>query len=93
LKIFLKKDENTNNLISDIIKNSYKLFVKNNKENNNNENDEVSENNFFSKMSLFIENQSIGKFSELKINILLRYLLKINYINSFIYKLFHQFYI
>ena len=80
MKIFLKKDENTNNLISDIIKNSYKLFVKNNKENNNNENDEVSENNFFSKMSLFIENQSIGKFSELKIN-------------SFIYKLFHQFYI
>ena len=69
MKIFLKKDENTNNLISDIIKNSYKIFVKNNKENNNNENDEVSENNFFSKMSLFIENQSIGKFSELKINI------------------------
>ena len=33
-------------------------------------------------MSLFIANQSLGKISEIKINLLLRYLLKINYINT-----------
>lgn len=80
--IFKKKDENINNSISDIIKNSYELFVNNNDEKNNEDNNEVSVNNFFSKMSLFIANQSVGKFSEQKINLLLRYLLKINYINN-----------
>ena len=83
--IFKKKDENINESISDIINNSYELFVNNennatidNDENNN----EISVTNFFSKMSLFIANQSMGKFSEMKINLLLRYLLKINYINT-----------
>ena len=80
--IFKKKDENINNSISDIIKNSYELFVNNNDEKNNEDNNEVSVNNFFSKMSLFIANQSVGKFPEQKINLLLRYLLKINYINN-----------
>ena len=37
--------------------------------------------NFFGKMSIFISNHSLGKYSEAKINLFLRYLLKINSIN------------
>ena len=84
--IFKKKDENINESISDIINNSYLLFINNDNNNNTLDNDvnnnEISVTNFFSKMSLFIANQSLGKFSEIKINLLLRYLLKINYINT-----------
>ena len=85
--IFKKKDENINESISDIINNSYELFINNDNNNNNTldndvNNNEISVTNFFSKMSLFIANQSLGKFSEIKINLLLRYLLKINYINT-----------
>ena len=84
--IFKKKDENINESISDIINNSYELFINNDNNNNTLDNDvnnnEISVTNFFSKMSLFIANQSQGKFSEIKINLLLRYLLKINYINT-----------
>ena len=84
--LFKKKDENINESISDIINNSYELFINNDNNNNTLDNDvnnnEISVTNFFSKMSLFITNQSLGKFSEIKINLLLRYLLKINYINT-----------
>ena len=84
--IFKKKDENINESISDIINNSYELFINNDNNNNTLDNDvnnnEISVTNFFSKISLFIANQSLGKFSEIKINLLLRYLLKINYINT-----------
>ena len=84
--IFKKKDENINESISDIINNSYELFINNDNNNNTLDNDvnnnEISVTNFFSKMSLFIANQSLGKISEIKINLLLRYLLKINYINT-----------
>ena len=83
--IFKKKDENINESISDIINNSYELFINNDNNNtldNDVNNNEISVTNFFSKMSLFIANQSLGKFSEIKINLLLRYLLKINYINT-----------
>ena len=84
--IFKKKDENINKSLSDIINNSYELFINNDNNNNTLDNDvnnnEISVTNFFSKMSLFIANQSLGKFSEIKINLLLRYLLKINYINT-----------
>ena len=84
--IFKKKDENINESISNIINNSYELFINNDKNNNTLDNDEsnndISVTNFFSKMSLFITNQGMGKFSEVKINLLLRYLLKINYINT-----------
>ena len=83
--IFKKKDENINESISDIINNSYELFINNDNNNtldNDVNNNEISVTNFFSKISLFIANQSLGKFSEIKINLLLRYLLKINYINT-----------
>ena len=87
--IFKKKDENINESISDIINNSYELFINNDNDNNNNNtldneesNNDISVTNFFSKMSLFITNQSMGKLSEVKINLLLRYLMKINYINT-----------
>ena len=84
--IFKKKDDNINESISDIINNSYDLFINNDNNNNTLENEEnnndISVTNFFSKMSLFIANQSMGKFPEVKINLLLRYLLKINYINT-----------
>ena len=79
-----KKDENINNSISDIIKNSYDLFINNNNEENNNDNNnnEITVNNFFSKISLYLSNQSMGKCYETKINLLLRYLLKINHIST-----------
>ena len=82
--IFKKKDDNINNSISDIIKNSYDLFINTKEENNNNDdnNAELTVNNFFSKISLYISNQSSGKCSEAKINLLLRYLLKINHIST-----------
>ena len=77
--IFKKKDENINTSITNIINNSYELFINNNKEE---ENEELTVTNFFSKISLFIANQSLGKCPEMKINLLLRYLLKINYISN-----------
>ena len=80
--IFKKKDENINKSITNIIKNSYELFINNNEENNDENNNEISVMNFFGKISLFIWNQNTSKFTESKINLLLRYLLKINYINT-----------
>ena len=77
--IFKKKDENIYTSIANIVNNSYELFIKNN---NEEENEDLTVTNFFSKISLFIANQSIGKFPEIKINLLLRYLLKINYISN-----------
>ena len=77
--VYKKKDENINISLTNIIKNSYELFINNDKEE---ENEEITVNNFFAKMSLFISNQSVGKFPETKINLLLRYLLKINYIGN-----------
>ena len=80
--IFKKKDEDINKSITNIIKNSYELFINNNEENNDENNNEISVMNFFGKISLFIWNQNTSKFTESKINLLLRYLLKINYINT-----------
>ena len=80
--IFKKKDENINKSITNIIKNSYELFINNNEENNDENNNEISVMNFFGKISLFIWNQNTSKYTESKINLLLRYLLKINYINT-----------
>ena len=80
--IFKKKDENINKSITNIIQNSYELFINNNEENNDENNNEISVMNFFGKISLFIWNQNTSKFTESKINLLLRYLLKINYINT-----------
>ena len=80
--IFKKKDEKLNSLISNIINNSYELFINNISEENNGENNnELVVTNFFGKVSLFISNHSLGKYSESKINLFLRYLLKINYLN------------
>jgi hypothetical protein len=80
--IFKKKDEKLNALISNIINNSYELFVNNISEENNGENNnELVVTNYFGKVSLFISNHSLGKYSENKINLFLRYLLKINYLN------------
>ena len=81
--IFKTRDDKINISLSDIIKNSYQLFVnnkitENDTENNNNE---IIVNNFFGKLSIFISNHSLGKYSESKINLFLRYLLKINAIN------------
>ena len=80
--IYKKKDESINKSITNIIKNSYELFINNNEENNDENNNEISVMNFFGKISLFIWNQNTSKFTESKINLLLRYLLKINYINT-----------
>ena len=57
--IFKKKDDNINESISDIINNSYELFINNDNNNNNTldndeSNNDISVTNFFSKMSLFI---------------------------------------
>ena len=84
--IFKKKDKKLNSLITKIIKTSYQTFFtninkENTNENNNEENNESIITNFFKKLSLFISNHSLGRFSECKINLFLRYLLKINSIN------------
>ena len=82
--IFKKRDDKINTSISSIINNSYELFMSNNSNNENDKetNNETEVNNFFGKMSLFISNHSFGKYSEAKINLFLRYLLKINAIGT-----------
>ena len=80
--IFKKKDDKINSSITSIINNSYELFINNNgTENDNETNSDLVVNNFFGKLSLFISNHSLGKYSEAKINLFLRYLIKINAIN------------
>ena len=80
--IFKKKDDKINSSITSIINNSYELFINSNATENDNEtNSEAVVNNFFGKLSLFISNHSLGKYSEAKINLFLRYLIKINAIN------------
>lgn len=78
--IFKKKDDKINSSITSIINNSYELFI-NGTENDNETNSDLVVNNFFGKLSLFISNHSLGKYSEAKINLFLRYLIKINAIN------------
>ena len=81
--IFKKRDDKINALITKNIKYAYELFVNNiNQENYNEKNNDVIIANFFGKVSLFISNHSLGRFTENKINLLLRYLLKINAINA-----------
>ena len=80
--IFKKKDDKINSSITSIINNSYELFINSNATENDNEtNSDTVVNNFFGKLSLFISNHSLGKYSEAKINLFLRYLIKINAIN------------
>ena len=83
--IFKKRDDKINASIANIIKSSYELFVNNcsaeNENDNDNNNNELIVVNFFGKVSLFISNYSLGRYSESKINLFLRYLLKINAIN------------
>ena len=78
--IFKNNDKEIYSSINNIINNSYEIFINNKKEVNNN--NEINIANFFTKLSLFISNHSLGKFPEGKINILLRYLLLINAINK-----------
>ena len=76
--IFKKQDEDISNELRNIIISSYKIFNENKLENN----DELIMQDFFTKISLYISNQSLGKFQESEINLLLRYLLQINIINQ-----------
>ena len=76
--IFKDHDSGINNEIEKIINNSYRLIYDNKLENN----DDLAINDFFTKLSLYISNQSLGKFQDSKINLLLRYLLKINTITK-----------
>ena len=78
----LRKKINESKEITDIINKAYKIFTD---ETSNsvlfiNEYSIIS--NFFMRISLFISNQSLGKYSESKINLFLRYLLKINNIEA-----------
>ena len=80
--IFKKRDDKINASIANIIKSSYELFVNNSSaENDNGNNNELIVANFLGKVSLFISNYSLGRYSESKINLFLRYLLKINALN------------
>ena len=80
--IFQKKDSKINSSITEIINNAYELFINNNSQENNEKNSEIIINNFLTKISLLISNHSYGKYSEPKISLLLKYLLKINSINK-----------
>ena len=70
--IFKKIDKTINSTITNIIYNSYELFITNENENYKDKNNEITITNFFTKISLFISNQSLGMFPEGKINKLLR---------------------
>ena len=81
--IFKKRDEKINSLIASMIKKAYEIFANNiNQENYNEKNNDVIITNFFSKVSAFISNHGLGRYTENKINLFLRYLLKINAINA-----------
>jgi hypothetical protein len=76
--IFKSKNSDINNSITNIINEQYRLL-------NENDIDKMNDlflNNFFANISLYISNQSLGKIQEDEINLLLRYLLKINSINK-----------
>ena len=73
-------------LISDYSDNNISINESKNNLNKSNPNFELMVNNFFMKASLYISNQSYGRYSESKINLFLRYLLKINVINKRITK-------
>ena len=75
------------NNLKDTITNSYKLFSNNISLTEDKENGAFIINNFILKISLFISNQSFGKYSENNINLFLRYLLKINTVNVEINKM------
>ena len=84
--LYKKKDEIIKTSIKNNIENEFKLFNQNisgkNAAETNESNDEQLIGNIFSKLSSFICNYSLGgKYSENKINLCLRYLLKINVIN------------
>ena len=76
-----KKDIMDN--LTKIIKNSYEIFIHDSSEKNL----DFILDNFISKISLYISNQSFGKFSEKDISICLRYLLDINIINEALSKM------
>ena len=80
-KNYNAKDINKN--LKDIIKNSYEIFVKN----STTTNFDFLLNNFIIKISLYISNQSYGKYSEKDINILLSYLMNIDITNDKIEKM------
>ena len=76
--ILQKNSLEINDSLSNIIKESYQLLNDNKLEFE----DDMIINDFFSKISLFISNQSLGKFKESEINLLLKYLIQINIINQ-----------
>ena len=76
-----KKDIMDN--LTKIIKNSYEIFIHDSSEKNL----DFILDHFISKISLYISNQSFGKFSEKDISICLRYLLDINIINEALSKM------
>ena len=79
------KNENKNIIdnLKDIIKNAYIIFSNSCSLND----DSFIIYNFITKISLFISNQSLGKYSDSNINLFLKYLLKINEVNVEIYLL------
>ena len=81
--IFKQRDDKIRYSISDTIKKEYESVINNNveKENDTENNKETLVANFFGRISLFISSSNPGKFPENKINLFLRYLLKINAIN------------
>ena len=76
--IFQRHDDKICNEIINIINSSYQTLNENHLENN----DDLIVKDFFSRISLYISNQSLGKFQESEINILLSYLLQINTISQ-----------
>ena len=83
-EIFDSSNFNRNEIqlnVYDIIKKSYEII---NKEISTSQfiNSYSVISNFFLRISIFLSNQSLGKYSETNINLLLRYLLKLNNINK-----------
>ena len=76
--IFQKNSLEINDTLKNILHESYQLLNDNKLELR----DDLIINDFFSKISLYISNQSLGKFKESEINLLLKYLIQINTINQ-----------
>ena len=85
-EILKKKEEKLRNIIKEKINLAYSVFVNESNSTSNIDSDKIIS-NFFTRISLFISNQSLGNYSEQFINSFLRHIIKINFIATEISKI------
>ena len=85
-EILKKKEEKLRNILKEKINLAYTVFANESNSTSNIDSDKIIS-NFFTRISLFISNQSLGNYSEQFINSFLRHIIKINFIATEISKI------